>query len=148
MQNNIELKKEFRRGTRLRDQRKYSEAITCFNELVRNPSFSDESYKFHLVLGGIYNELKMYEKALRSFTICLSKKTNCELASLGKYIAFVKLEQYDNALKEVINFLKYYPANLYLDTLEELKVEIKEGHINNPEFIKSIQVIFLKYNMA
>lgn len=143
----MEIKEKFIKGIKLRNEKKFSEAISCLNDLIRDHFSNSESYKFYIILGGIYQELKLHDEAINSYTSCLLKKPNSEIASLGKYVSYVELGQFDNALSEIIAFLNVYPANLYLDTLEELVLEIHKGNICEQSTIKSLQSIFIKNNI-
>ena len=50
---------------------------------------------------------------------------------MGTYLAYVKLDRDEEAIEELIRYLKQYPARLYKDTLEELLQGLEEGYMIN-----------------
>ena len=52
-----------------------------------------------------------------------------ELASLGLYLALTELNHHVEAINELTRYLKTCPADLYMDTLEELLEGLKKGYM-------------------
>ena len=93
-------------------------------------------------MGGIHSDLREYEKSLASLKKASDLTPKYELASLGMYLAYVKLDRDEEAIEELIRYLKQYPARLYKDTLEELLQVLEEGDmISYKEEIKSFAKI-------
>lgn len=136
---------ELQRARELMDNEQYELAINILNNL-NGLSSKDERYKLLLLSHSLY-KVKKYELAIHSTDILLRKNNNNEYASQIKYLSYCGLEDYDNALNEIINFLSHNEANLYKVTLEELLIDIKDGFINDEHIIHKIKELALKNNI-
>lgn len=87
------------------------------------------------VLAGILYDQNLFREALRFFKKSLALRPSCELASLGVYLSFTELEEYDKAIRALDEFLSEYPADLYKTTLEELIGDLKEGYARDHESV-------------
>lgn len=136
---------ELQRARELMDNEQYELAINILNNL-NELSSKDERYKLLLLSHSLY-KVKKYELAIHSTDILLRKNNNNEYASQIKYLSYCGLEDYENALNEIINFLSHNEANLYKVTLEELLIDIKDGFINDEHIIHKIKELALKNNI-
>lgn len=92
-------------------------------------------YKVYVVLAGILYDQELSKEALTFFKKSLNLKPDYELASLGVYLSFTELEEYDKAIRALDEFLSEYPADLYKTTLEELIGDLKEGYARDHESV-------------
>ncbi len=136
---------ELQRARELMDNEQYELAINILNNL-NELSSKDERYKLLLLSHSLY-KVKKYELAIHSTDILLRKNNNNEYASQIKYLSYCGLEDYENALNEIINFLSHNEADLYKVTLEELLIDIKDGFINDEHIIHKIKELALKNNI-
>ncbi len=83
------------------------------------------------VLAGVHLDLKEYAKALENFKKATDLNPKSELASLGLYVTYVELDSDEEAIGELIRYLKGNPAKLYKDTLEELLEGLEKGYMTN-----------------
>jgi len=54
-----------------------------------------------------------------------------ELASLGLYLTYAELDRDEEGIKELIRYLRQFPADLYKDTLEELLEGFEQGYMTD-----------------
>lgn len=92
-------------------------------------------YKVHVVLAGILYDQDSPAEALKHFKKSLELKPDYELASLGIYLSYTELEEYDKAIRAMDEFLSEYPADLYKTTLEELIDDLKNGYARDHESV-------------
>ncbi len=145
---NIEIDNIFKKGIRLKDRRKFKEALDCFVELLKNQNAVTDFYKINFMVGSIYYKMKLYNKAIRYYNTALDLEPTMEISSLGKYLCFCQLELYDKALMEIIRFLKFNRADLYLTTLEELNLDLKSGNINDPTIALKLRELIISNNIS
>ena len=110
-------------------------------------TISDENHtdKFiemrYLFLANCYLKTKNYDYSLECCDEVLKLNSSNELASQLKYLTYFQLKDYDNALLEIITFLKYNPAELYKITLGELLEDIKTGNISDDAVVNAIKIL-------
>ncbi|HCN49431.1 MAG TPA: hypothetical protein DIT10_10090 [Chryseobacterium sp.] len=128
------------------DNEKYESGIIVLNDL-HDLSLKDERFKLLLLAYALYNTEK-YNQAIDIADELLQKNSNNEYASQIKYFSYCGLEDYDNALNEVIRFLSHNAANLYKVTLEELALDIKNGNISEESTVNKLKELALKNNVT
>lgn len=121
----FELAIEFRNKGQLRD------SVNVLSKILNEYPTDKRAHGIHSLLGGVYSDLGENENALISFKKATQSNPKSELASLGLYVTLAKLDMDEEAVGELIRYLKHYPADLYKDTLEELLEGLKQGHMTN-----------------
>lgn len=121
----FELAIELRNSGDLRD------AVGVLSRIVDTYSEDGRIARVHTVLGGVYSDLKDHEKALENFKKATILNEKLELASLGLYITYVKLDRDEEAISEMKRYLKSFAADLYKDTLEELLEGLRDGYMTD-----------------
>jgi tetratricopeptide (TPR) repeat protein len=121
----------FELGIELRDKGDLKDSINVFSKILNDYPNDKKRYVVYTVLGGIHSDLREYDKSLINFKSASDLNPKYELASLGQYLAYVKLDRDDEAIGELIRYLKIYPAKLYKDTLEELLEGLEKGYMTN-----------------
>jgi|GEM_PF-1621276 tetratricopeptide (TPR) repeat protein len=119
----------FSLATELRDNGDLRNSVGVLDKILADYPTDKKTYGVHLVLGGVHNDLKEHENALDNFKKATELNPKSELASLGLYVTFTKLDREEEAIKELLRFLGQFPADLYKDTLEELMGDIKDGYL-------------------
>jgi tetratricopeptide (TPR) repeat protein len=123
----FELAIEFRNKGQLRD------SVNVLSKILKEYPTDKRTHGIHSVLGGVYSDLGENENALISFKKATQLNPKSELASLGLYVTLAKLDMDEEAVGELIRYLKHYPADLYKDTLKELLDGLKQGHMKDYE---------------
>ncbi|ASK30159.1 hypothetical protein CEY12_08545 [Chryseobacterium sp. T16E-39] len=141
----LTMKEDLQKAKDLIDNEQYELAIDVLNNL-NELSSKDYSYKL-LFLAYSYYKVEKYDLAIHIADILLQKNSNNEYASQLKYLAYCGLEDYDDALDEIINFLSNNKANLYKVTLEELLLDIKKGLINEENKTCKIKELAVQNNI-
>lgn len=125
----------------------FSEAITLRDsgqlDLAKNKLFNiiliypEDEFLFdvYVILAGILYDQELFREALKYFKKSLELKPDYELASLGVYLSYTKLEEYDKAIRALDEYLSEYPADLYKTTLEELIDDLKNGYARDHESV-------------
>ena len=122
----------FELAIELRDKGELRDSIKVFSKILSDYP-SDKINGVHLVLAGVHFDLREYDKAFINFKRATELNPKSELASLGLYVTYVKLDRDEEAIGELIRYLKDYPAKLYKDTLEELLEGLEKGYMTNYE---------------
>jgi tetratricopeptide (TPR) repeat protein len=115
------IDKLFELAIELRDKGDLRDSVGVFSKILSDYPSDEKISGVCLVLGGVYSDLKDNEKALINFKKATDLNSKSELASLGLYITYVKLDRDEEAIRELIRYLRQFPAKLYKDTLEELE---------------------------
>ncbi len=105
-----------------------------FNIILIYPE-DDFLFGVYVILAGILSDQELYREALQYFKKSLELKPDYELASLGIYLSYTELEEYDKAIRALDEFLSEYPADLYKTTLEELIDDLKNGYARDHESV-------------
>jgi tetratricopeptide (TPR) repeat protein len=79
-------------------------------------------------LGGVYFNLNEFQSSKEYFEKASGLKPQSELASLGLYLSYIELENFEKAIEELKRFLDKYPAELYKTTLGELLEDMENGY--------------------
>jgi tetratricopeptide (TPR) repeat protein len=108
------------------------------NMNIENISYEEIIYK---LLASCFFNTDNYIKTIEYAEKVLVIDNSNELASLTKYVACVKLGNFNEAFKEIFSYLNNYPAILYKDTLLELKADILSGFINDNSIINAINYL-------
>ncbi len=137
---------ELQKAKDLVDNEQYELAIISLENL-NELSWKEEQYRLLFLAYSLYM-VKKYNLAIDTADKLLLMNNNNEYASQIKYLSCCGLEDYDNALNEIINFLSYNATNLYKVTLEELLTDIKEGFINEETTVYKIQELALRNNVS
>ena len=127
------IEKMFESAIDFRDKGQLREAVAIFSKILDNYSNDKGLAGVHGVLGGVYMDLEEHEKALDNFKKATILSPKSELASLGLYVSYVNVDKDEEAIGELIRYLKNYPAELYKDTLEELLEGLEKGYMTNYE---------------
>lgn len=113
----------------------YHEAICLLKEHL--PNLRKDNFRalsiIHCHLGYNYLKIEHFDIALVHFDISLSHVIDNELASIGKYIVLIDLDKSDDAIAEMLRFLKGHEADLYKTTIEELLEGLEEGYMTDYE---------------
>lgn len=137
---------ELQKAKDLMDNEHYEQAINILNDLEDIP-LKFEKFRLLFLANCLY-KIEEYCLAIDLADKLLQTNSNNEYASQMKYLSYCGLENYDNALNEVINFLSHHDADLYKVTLEELLTDIKDGFINDEGIILKIKELALKNNVS
>ncbi len=125
------IDKLFELGIELRDNGDLRDSVGVFSKILNDYPNDEKISGVYLVLGGVYSDLKEYEKALSNFKKATDLNPKSELASLGLYITYAKLDRDEEAIRELIRYLRQFPAKLYKDTLEELLEGLDQGYMTD-----------------
>ncbi len=125
----------FSNAIRLRNEERYDDAKALLREIIK--AFPDHRNiaTVHSVLAGILYDQNKAHQSLHHFKIATSLVPGSELASLGVYLSFIKIESYNEAIAELNRYLSKYKADMYLDTLEELIADLKNGYARDHESV-------------
>ncbi|KUJ54849.1 tetratricopeptide repeat protein [Chryseobacterium aquaticum] len=136
---------ELQKSKDLIDDEQYELAFSILNNLKElYPKYENLRLLFSSIC--LYN-LKDYKLAIDFADKVLRKNEKNEFASQIKYLSYFELNEYDNALNEIISFLSKNKADLYKVTLEELLIDIKDVFINKDETTSKIKELALKNNV-
>lgn len=124
----------FELGIELRRKGELRESIEVFSKILQDFATDKRTYRIYTVLAGVYSDLGEHDKALSNFKMATELNPTSELASLGLYVTLAKLGRDEDAIHELIRYLKSYPADLYKDTLEELLEGLESGYMSNFEY--------------
>jgi tetratricopeptide (TPR) repeat protein len=136
------IEKMFESAIELRDKGELTSAVQILSEILANFSNDPGISGVHEVLGGIYNDLKEYEKGFENFKKATIINPKSELASLGLYISYVELNKIEEAIAELFRYLNTNEADLYKVTLGELLEGLEEGDMTDYE--KEIKYLAIK----
>lgn len=123
----------FELGIELRNKGKLRDSINVFSKILSDYPVDKKTHGIYSVLAGVHADLGEHDKALSNFRKATELNPKSELASLGLYVTLAKLNKDEEAIHELIRYLKIYPADLYKDTLEELLEGLKKGYMTNYE---------------
>jgi tetratricopeptide (TPR) repeat protein len=141
----LSIEERFKNGIELRDNGNLKSAIEEFLFIVRDFRDHPKIGKVYTVLAGIYDDLGDAGNSLKYFKKATEANSSSELASLGLYLAYVKLGEDDEAVAELKRYLSENRADLYRETLEELLVDIAQGKI--PKYKDVILDLAVKNNI-
>lgn len=117
----------------LRDRGELRDSIKVFSKILADYPNDRRKHGVHSVLAGVQFDLGEYDKAFVNFKKATDLNRKSERASLALYITYVKLDRDEEAIRELIRYLKKYPAKLYKETLEELLEGLKKGYMTKYE---------------
>ena len=132
----------FELATELRDKGELRDSVGVLLKILDSYPTDKKTYGVHTILGGVYSDLREYNKALDSFKKATDLNPKSELASLGLYVTYTALDRDEEAIGELKRFLRQFPADLYKDTLEELLTDIEKGYL--PKFKDDIKELAQK----
>lgn len=121
----------FELGIELRNKAALRDSVGVFLKILHDYPDHKKISGVYSVLGGVYKDLKEHENALTSFKKASDLNPKSELASLGLYIIYAELDRDEEAIKELIRYLRQFPADLYKDTLEELLEGLEQGYMTD-----------------
>ena len=116
-----------------RDKGELRDAVAILSKIVDNYSNDKAIAGVYGVLAGVYMDLEEYEKALDNFKKATILSPKSELASLGLYVSYVMVDKDEEAIGELIRYLKNYPADMYKITLGELLEGLGDGYMTDYE---------------
>jgi tetratricopeptide (TPR) repeat protein len=125
------MEKMFEEAIALRDNGELEKAIRVLLNIIDIYPNDSRTSGVYSVLGGVYSDLDDYLKSSLNFRKSTELNPNSELASLGLYLSYAKLNEGEEAIEELIRYLKKFPAKLYKVTLEELLHGLTEGYMIN-----------------
>jgi tetratricopeptide (TPR) repeat protein len=120
-------------GIELRDKGELRDSINVFSKILDDYPIDKKTHGIYSVLGGVYADLGENDNALKNFRKATELNSKSELASLGLYVTLVELDKDEEAIQELIRYLKSNPADLYKDTLVELLDGLKKGYMTDYE---------------
>jgi tetratricopeptide (TPR) repeat protein len=123
----------FELAIELRNKGQLRDSINVLSKILNEYPVDKKTYGIYSVLGGVLADLGENEKALINFKKATELNPKSELASLGLYVTLAKLDRDEEAIHELIRYLKSYPAKLYKDTLEELLEGLEKGYMTDYE---------------
>jgi tetratricopeptide (TPR) repeat protein len=124
----VTIEDMFEGAIKLRDNGKPENAIKEFLKIIDMYPNDSKIGGVYTTLAGVYDDLNDYNNSLVNFKRATELNPKSELASLGLYLSYVKLNNYEMAINELKRYLDIYPAGLYKDTLEELLGDMKDGY--------------------
>lgn len=126
----------------------------CFEEsksILLNINLRGKSSKFIEVrnqfLASCHFELENYIDAIYWAEKANEINNSNEFASQIKYLSYAKSKEFDKAINELLQFLKHYPAELYIVTLKELMIDIYKGNIQEEFYINEIKKLALQHKI-
>lgn len=122
-----EFEKSYKQAEKLNINENYLEALEILKTL-NNYAWATTDIKFQFLIAGTLRELNKHKEALHYFKKAKEIDEKSEIASLGIYLSWIKIERSDKAIEEIKSYLGKYPANLYKTTLEELLGDINNGY--------------------
>jgi tetratricopeptide (TPR) repeat protein len=123
----------FELGIELRNKGDLRDSINVFSKILSDYPMDKKTHRIYSVLGGVYADLGENDHALKNFKKATQLNSNSELASLGLYVTLVELDKDEEAIQELIRYLKSNPADLYKDTLVELLEGLEKGYMTDYE---------------
>jgi tetratricopeptide (TPR) repeat protein len=123
----------FELAIELRDKGELRDSIKVFYKILDDYPTDKKTFVIFSVLAGVHADLGENDKALINFKKATELNPKSELASLGLYVTYAKLDRNKEAIHELIRYLKTNPADLYKDTLEELLESLEEGYMTDYE---------------
>lgn len=127
------------------DDEQYEQSIEILKNLDDLPLKSEKLRL--LFLSYCFHKVGEYELAIDTANELLEEGPDNEFASQLKYLSYCELKDFDKALNEIINFLSCNEAKLYKVTLEELLIDIENGHIPEEKIVLKIKDLALKNNI-
>jgi tetratricopeptide (TPR) repeat protein len=124
----VTIEDMFEGAIKLRDNGEPENAIKEFLKIIDMYPNDSKIGGVYTTLAGVYDDLNDYNNSLVNFKRATELNPKSELASLGLYLSYVKLNNYEIAINELKRYLDLYPAGLYKDTLEELLGDMKDGY--------------------
>lgn len=101
------------------------EALSILHDLYKRNSENGKVIGF---LGLILAKTGQRAKAIPYLEKAMTINPTNELVSMSLYISYVDVEKHDNAFSVIFEYLKLYPADLFITTLEELLEGLLEGY--------------------
>lgn len=123
-----ELSSEFKKGIDLRNSGHLKEAIAVFNNVLKTNPDHPKTAGILTVLAGVYNDLGDPINAIKNLQSATQISPKSEMASLGLYLSYVEIDEYEMAVKELKRYLDKYPAKNYKITLMELLGDLESGY--------------------
>lgn len=128
MKNFKTLDDRFELGIKLRNEGKLNEAVEVFKEIIDLYIDHPNIGGMYTILGGIYQDLGNRYQAKSSYIEATKHNPKSELASLGLYLSFTELEEYEEAINELDRYLSKYEPRNYKITLLELLGDLEDGY--------------------
>ena|SRR5688500_794228 len=125
------IDKLFELAIELRDKGDLRDSVGVFSKILHDYPNDEKIKGVYLVLGGVHSDLKEHGNALPNFKKATELNPKSELASLGLYSTYAKLDMDQEAIRELIRYLQQFPAKLYKDTLEELLEGLEQGYMTD-----------------
>ncbi len=110
-----------------------NESKVILLEIVEQYNNHPKIVTVYTVLGGVLRDQKEYRQSIKYFKKASELEPSLELASLGTYLSYIDMGQFDNAISEMDRFLSSYPADNYKVTLEELIGDLRNGYARDHE---------------
>jgi predicted Zn-dependent protease len=118
-----DIKAEFERALRLRDEGNLIEAETLLSRLAeKRPDVA----AVHGVLGHVHDRLGKLREAADSFRRATNLSPGSELASISLFHALYELRDLDAAFEEMRRFRRRGPSPEYGQLISDLKLELPE----------------------
>lgn len=123
----------FELAIELRNNGQLHDSINVFYKILNDYPVDKKTHGVYSVLAGVQLDLGENDNASINFKKAIELNPKSELASLGLYVTLVELEKDEEAIHEMIRYLKAFPADLYKVTLEELLEGLQKGYMTNYE---------------
>jgi tetratricopeptide (TPR) repeat protein len=123
----------FELGIELRNKGELRDSINVFSKIVSDYPADKGTHTVLSVLAGVHADLGEHEEAAFNFKKATELNPKSELASLGLYVTLENLDRDEEAIHELIRYLKSYPADMYKATLKELLEGLEKGYMTNYE---------------
>jgi tetratricopeptide (TPR) repeat protein len=141
------------RGSIYKEQKKYEEAISCYNEAIKINVADHEAYTNR---GGVYFELNKFDRALEDYKKAMTIKPNYVPAYDNTGALFGMRLQYDSALRYLDKALQINPqytpsyrnrglVNVELGRFTEAISDFKkflEHQVNDPDVMNMIGICY------
>jgi predicted Zn-dependent protease len=111
----------FKRALEMRDRGDLEQATLLIEQLLQDDKNSANAY---LVLGDLYSDLGLIEKALSAFHAAVELKPYSQLASISLFTLLWKAGEKERALEEMKRFLSHSESADYEEILNEIMHKI------------------------
>lgn len=125
------IEDRFKKAIQTRNDGNLKLAIDEFHDIIKDYPNDHKISGVYTVLAGVYKDLDMNMDAMIWFKKATILNPSSELASLGLYISYTKLGNYQEAINELKRYLSEYPADRYKLTLKELLNDLEVGYAVN-----------------
>lgn len=124
----MDIEERFKEAISTRNSGNLELAAKMLDDITKEYPNHPKIGGIYTVLGNVYDDLDLLSMALNCFIKATKLNPSSELSSLGLYLIYTKLEEYEDAIRELKRYLDKYPAKNYKTTLEELLNDMEVGY--------------------